>query len=85
MPGAQCPPYPPPYAPPLGKAGLDAIAITDHHDLFFAKYVRDAARLERGADGKVLPADKQIVVFPGMELTLNVPCQALLLFDADFL
>src|SRR6266700_1410141 len=72
------------YAASLIRAcrqkGLDAVAITDHHDLLFAKYVRDAARLERGADGKLLPADKQFVVFPGMELTLNVPCQALLLF-----
>ena len=24
------------------------------------------------------------MVFPGMELTLGVPCQALLIFDADF-
>jgi histidinol phosphatase-like PHP family hydrolase len=56
------------------QKGLDAIAITDHHDLLFAKYVRDAARLERGADGKALPPDKQIAVFPGMELTLSVPC-----------
>jgi len=66
------------------QKGLDAIAITDHHDLLFARYIRDAARAERDKDGKALPAGRQIIVFPGMELTLNVPCQALLLFDADF-
>jgi chromosome segregation protein len=66
------------------QKGLDAIAITDHHDLLFAKYVRDAARAERDDEGHAVPGDQQIVVFPGMELTLNVPCQALLLFDADF-
>src|SRR5271156_4599114 len=65
------------------QKGLDAIAITDHHDLLFARYIRDAARAERDKDGKALPAGRQIIVFPGMELTLNVPCQALLLFDAD--
>jgi type III restriction enzyme len=32
----------------------------------------------------VLPAEQQLVVFPGIELTLAVPCQALLIFDADF-
>jgi type III restriction enzyme len=66
------------------QKGLDAVAITDHHDLLFAKYVRDAALAERDNDGKPIPTEKQIVIFPGMELTLNVPCQALLLFDADF-
>jgi chromosome segregation protein len=66
------------------QKGLNAIAVTDHHDLLFAKYIRDAARAERDGQGHVIPAEQQIVVFPGMELTLNVPCQALLLFDADF-
>ena len=28
--------------------------------------------------------EQRLVVFPGMELTLGVPCQALLLFDAEF-
>ena len=62
---------------------LDAVAITDHHDLTFVKYIREAAKSELGADGNPVPANKQIVVFPGIELTLNVPCQALLIFDAE--
>lgn len=62
---------------------LDAIAITDHHDFLFANYVREAAKDERDADGKQLPEKNRVVVFPGLELTLNVPCQALVIFDAD--
>lgn len=76
------------YAASLVKGcrdkGLEAIAVTDHHDLLFAKYVRDAAETERGADGKTLPPGRQLTVFPGIELTLAVPCQALLIFDGDF-
>ncbi len=30
------------------------------------------------------PLKNRLLFFPGMELTLAVPCQALLLFDADF-
>ena len=63
--------------------GLQAVAITDHHDLVFFKYIRDAALSETDAAGKPLPAPKRLIVFPGMELTLGIPCQALLLFDAD--
>ena len=64
--------------------GLEGIAITDHHDMLFASTVRRAAAEETDGQGNPLPADQQLVVFPGMELTLGVPCQALLLFDADF-
>ena len=63
--------------------GLNAVAITDHHDLTFVKYIREAAKEERDGDGVSVPVDEQIVIFPGIELTLNVPCQALLIFDAE--
>ena len=59
------------------------MAITDHHDLAFVNYIREAARNEVDGAGHPLPTIKQIVVFPGIELTLNVPCQALFFFDAD--
>ncbi len=62
---------------------LDAVAITDHHDIVFAEYIRAAARQEMSPEGKPVPVSQQIVVFPGIELTLGVPCQALLLFDPD--
>src|SRR5690606_7909760 len=51
--------------------------------LAFVPYVRAAAAVERAQGGSVLPAEKRLVVFPGLELTLAVPCQALLIFDPD--
>jgi len=66
------------------ERGLHGVAITDHHDMLFAGYVQRAAAEETDADGKPLPKDQRLVVFPGMELTLGVPCQALIIFDADF-
>jgi chromosome segregation protein len=65
------------------KKGLRAIAITDHHDLLMYSYVRRAAREELNDQGQPVTPENQIVVFPGMELTLSMPCQALLIFDAD--
>jgi chromosome segregation protein len=66
------------------NARLGAVAITDHHDFAFVPYIRRAARSEVGDDGEQISTDDQIVVFPGLELTLAVPCQALLIFSADF-
>ena len=66
------------------ERGLGGIAVTDHHDLFFASYVRQAAVAETDLAGNPLANEDRLVVFPGMELTLGVPCQALLIFDADF-
>ena len=65
-------------------AGLGAVAITDHHDFGFFPWIRAAAEGERGEDGELLTPEKRIIVFPGLELTLAVPCQALLIFSADF-
>lgn len=66
------------------QRSLQGIAITDHHDMAFAQYVRSAADEEVDENGRPLAKEQRLVVFPGMELTLSVPCQALLLFDADF-
>lgn len=63
--------------------GLEAIAITDHHDMLMIPYVRDAARAETGLDGAMVPTEQRLTVFPGIELTLGVPCQALLVLDAE--
>lgn len=63
--------------------GLQAVAITDHHDIVFVKYIRAAALDETDNAGKPLPPSERLVVFPGMELTLGIPCQAILVFDAD--
>ena len=65
------------------QKGIDAVAITDHHDFGFFPYIREAAENEtRG--GKLVSEAERIVVFPGLELTLGVPCQAILILDPDF-
>lgn len=64
--------------------GLHGIAITDHHDMAFVSFVLKAAASETDDDGDLLPLTRRLVVFPGVELTLGVPCQAILLLDADF-
>lgn len=66
------------------QKGLQAVAITDHHDFALVPYIRRAAAEEVDATGKLLPEAERLVVFPGLELTLGVPCQALLILDADF-
>lgn len=66
------------------ERGLDAVAITDHHDVAFFPYLKEAAENELDNAGNPVPPEQRIVVFPGMELTLGVPCQALLMLDADF-
>ncbi|CDI03003.1 hypothetical protein BN873_370002 [Candidatus Competibacter denitrificans Run_A_D11] len=76
------------YSQALIKACRDkkiqAIAITDHHDMFFAKYIRQEAIEETDENGLLIPEQERIIVFPGIELTLSVPCQAIIIFDADF-
>jgi chromosome segregation protein len=76
------------YATALVEAcrakGLDAIAITDHHDMVFVPFIRQAALTETDPNGLPVPPEKRLVVFPGIELTLAVPCQAILILDADF-
>lgn len=63
---------------------LQAVAITDHHDVAFFKYIREAASTELDENNDPIPENQKIVVFPGMELTLGVPCQALIIFDSLF-
>jgi chromosome segregation protein len=66
------------------KAGLSAIAITDHHDLCFWPYLRDAAAQETDDAGVLYPPEDRLTVFPGVEVTLSTPlCQVLLLLDPD--
>jgi chromosome segregation protein len=64
--------------------GLGAVAITDHHDFAFFEFIKEAAGAELGPDGAPLDDHERLVVYPGLELTLAVPCQALLILDADF-
>ena len=64
------------------RKDVQAIAITDHHDLCLWKTVSDAAQAEKRQDDSSYPPCERLVVFPGVELTLATPsCQALLIFD----
>ena len=45
---------------------LHGVAITDHHDLAFVSYIRDAAKSELDGDGNPVPPRSQIAVFPGL-------------------
>jgi len=65
------------------EKGLGAVAITDHHDMEFVPYIQKAAAEELDAQGQPVSNEERIVVFPGMELTLVQPCQAILIFDAS--
>ncbi len=66
-------------------AGVNAVAITDHHDMAFFEYIKAAAKTELNEDGDSIPNDQQLVVFPGIELTFHQPpMQGLLILDADF-
>lgn len=66
------------------KKKINAIAITDHHDLCLWKVVSEAANAELDTDGNPLLNSEKLTVFPGIELTLSAPpCQALLIFDPD--
>lgn len=65
--------------------GLSGIAITDHHDFTFFKYVKEAADSEVDPNNNPIPDEYHLIVFPGMELTLSSPpCQAILILDSDF-
>jgi len=65
------------------EKGIRAIAITDHHDVCFVKYFQLAAQEDKTNSVAPTPSQQYPIVFPGVELTLAVPCQAIVLLDAD--
>ncbi len=66
-------------------AGVNAVAITDHHDMVFFEYIKAAANTELDENGNPIPNDQQLIVFPGIELTFHQPpMQGLLILDASF-
>ena len=66
------------------RNGLNAVAITDHHDLLFAPLIRKAADSETDEYGQPYSPGQRLTVFPGVELTLALARQALLILNADF-
>ncbi len=63
---------------------LQAVAITDHHDLAYFPVIKNAAQNELDTEGVPISESDKISVFPGIELTLGVPCQAILIMDTNF-
>ncbi|MHC4328636.1 MAG: TrlF family AAA-like ATPase [Planctomycetota bacterium] len=64
------------------ELGIQAVGITEHHDICFIEYFQLAAQngdFLKGVD----PTKQRPIIFPGMELTLQVPCQAIVLLDAQ--
>lgn len=67
------------------SAGLNAIAITDHHDVVSVKLIRKVAEEENQVFIAESQFEKILTIFPGIELTLSNPAsQCILIFDADF-
>ena len=58
--------------------GLQAIALTDHHEMIMVPYVLRAITMREVAD-----AGFSLWLFPGMELTCLGGVQCIILFDAD--
>ena len=58
--------------------GLEAIALTDHHEMVMVPYVQQAI-----ADREKADPDFNLWLFPGMELTASGGKQCLIIFDAD--
>lgn len=72
------------------ESEIQAVGITDHHDVCFIKYFQVAAQEEDGPsripswDAILIQPEKQNpIIFPGIEVTLSVPCQCIILLDAD--
>jgi len=73
------------YLEKIRLAGLNAIAITDHHDVTFVKIIRQVVNEENQNFIDNLETEKIVIVFPGIELTLASPaCQCIVIFDSDF-
>ncbi|AKA35383.1 TrlF family AAA-like ATPase [Flagellimonas lutaonensis] len=73
------------YLDKISSAGIDAIAMTDHHDVVFVQHLRRVA-IEQNEIHEIMgEPEKKVTVFPGIELSLSNPAsQAIIIFDADF-
>ncbi|MXO47624.1 AAA family ATPase [Erythrobacter vulgaris] len=58
--------------------GLEAIAVTDHHEMVMIPYIQQEIANRRNVDPGF-----DLWLFPGMELTASGGKQCLILFDAD--
>ena len=58
--------------------GLEAVALTDHHEMVMVPYVQQVIAARKESDSNF-----DFWLFPGMELTCHGGKQCLILFDAD--
>jgi chromosome segregation protein len=58
--------------------GLEAIALTDHHEMIMVPYVQQSIAERKKADAMF-----DLWLFPGMELTASGGVQCLIIFDRD--
>lgn len=73
------------YLQKIRDAGLNAIAMTDHHDVVFVKQLRKVAELQNQEFKSNSEFEKIITVFPGIEMSLANPVsQCIIIFDSDF-
>lgn len=73
------------YLEKIRNAGLNAVAITDHHDVVSVKTLRKVSEEENQAFIATSQYEKVIKVFPGIELSLANPAsQCIIIFDSDF-
>jgi len=73
------------YLQKIRDAGLNAIAMTDHHDVVFVKQLRKVAELQNQEFKSNSEFEKIITVFPGIEMSLANPVsQCIIIFDFDF-
>jgi type III restriction enzyme len=73
------------YLQKIRDAGLNAIAMTDHHDVVFVKQLRKVAETQNQVYKSNSEFEKIITVFPGIEMSLANPVsQCIIIFDSDF-
>lgn len=73
------------YLQKIRDAGLNAIAMTDHHDVVFVKQFRKVAEAQNQVYKSNSEFEKIITVFPGIEMSLANPVsQCIIIFDSDF-
>ncbi|MEZ4816902.1 MAG: AAA family ATPase [Flavobacteriaceae bacterium] len=73
------------YLEKIRSAGLNAVAITDHHDVVSVKIIRKVAEEANQVFIDAAQHDQVIKIFPGIELSLSNPAsQCIIVFDSDF-
>ena len=73
------------YLAKIRNAGLNAVAITDHHDVISVKLIRKVAEEENQEFIAASQFEKVVKIFPGIELSLSNPAsQCIIIFDSDF-